>query len=96
MTWNNFEQIERVKNQQLNNKIKFLFVITTQILSSIWMLENEFKQNMLNQSISLNYRKILNHKTFKRDFKTFKKICLTKKYFLIFVYIELNVELFYS
>ncbi len=48
MTWNNFEQIERVKNQRLNNKIKFLFVITTQIFSSIWMLENEFKQSMLN------------------------------------------------
>jgi hypothetical protein len=29
MTWNNFEQIERVKNQRLNNKIKFFFVITT-------------------------------------------------------------------
>ncbi len=56
----------------------------------------KFKQNMLNQSILLNYQKILNHKVFKRDFKTFEKICLTKKYFLIFVYIELNVELFYS
>jgi hypothetical protein len=48
VTWNNFEQIERIKNQRLNNKIKFFFMITTQILSSIWMLEDEFKQNMLN------------------------------------------------
>jgi hypothetical protein len=48
VTWDNFEQIERVKDQRLNNKIKFFFVITTQILLSIWMLENEFKQNMLN------------------------------------------------
>jgi hypothetical protein len=48
MTWNNFEQIERVKNQRLNNKIKFLFVITTQLFSSIWMFEDELKQNMLN------------------------------------------------
>ncbi len=96
MTWNNFEQIERIKNQRLNNKIKFLFVITTQIFSLIWMLEDELKQNMLNQSISLNYRKILSHKILKRDFKTFKKICLTKEHCLIFVYIELNVELFYS
>jgi hypothetical protein len=71
--WDNFEQIEWVDNQRLNNKIKFFFVITTQIFSSIWMFENEFKQNMLNQSISLNYRKILNRKAFKRDFKTFKK-----------------------
>ncbi len=78
VTWNNFEQIERVKNQRLNNKIKFLFVITTQILSSIWMFENEFKQNMLNQLIELNYRLILNHKAFKRDSKMFKKICLTR------------------
>ncbi len=96
MTWNNLKQIKRVKNQRLNNKIKFLSVITTQILSSIWMLENELKQSMLNQSISLNYRKILSHKIFKRDFKMFKKICLTKKHCLIFAYNELNVELFYS
>jgi hypothetical protein len=78
VTWDNFEQIERVKNQRLNNKIKFLFVITTQIFSSIWMLENELKQNMLNQLIELNYRSILSHKAFKRDSKMFKKICLTK------------------
>jgi hypothetical protein len=78
VTWNNFEQIERVKNQRLNNKIKFLFVITTQILSSISMLEDEFKQSMLNQSIQLNYRLILSHKVLKRDSKMFKKICLTR------------------
>jgi hypothetical protein len=78
VTWNNFEQIERVKDQRLNNKIKFFFVITTQIFSSIWMFENELKQNMLNQLIELNYRSILSHKTFKRDSKMFKKICLTK------------------
>jgi hypothetical protein len=78
VTWNNFEQIERIKDQRLNNKIKFLFVITTQIFSSIWMFEDELKQSMLNQSIELNYRSILNHKVFKRDSKMFKKICLTR------------------
>ncbi len=78
VTWNNFEQIEQVKEQRLNNKIKFFSVITTQILSSIWMFENELKQSMLNQSIKLNYRSILNHKIFKQDSKMFKKICLTK------------------
>jgi hypothetical protein len=35
VTWNNFEQIERVKDQRLNNKIKFFSVIKTQIFSSI-------------------------------------------------------------
>ncbi len=78
VTWNNFEQIERVKDQRLNNKIKFLSVITTQILSSIWMLEDELKQSMLNQSVELNYRSILSHKILKRDSKMFKKICLTR------------------
>jgi hypothetical protein len=98
VTWDNFEQIERVKDQRLNNKIKFFFCDhDTDIFVNLnvrkW-IQAEYAEliNWIELSIdskSQNFQTRLENV----QKNMFNEITLTR---LLFVYNKLNVKLFYS
>ncbi|KAJ3454502.1 hypothetical protein MRS44_013102 [Fusarium solani] len=57
--YDNFEQMEHVKEQRVDNEDSFRSVTTGQLISGIEMPEGGLKQSMLNQSIKLRLTDII-------------------------------------
>ena len=62
--YDNFEQTMKTKNQRINNKNEFFFVITAQIFESNWLLKKKLKSNMFRFSNRLNWLTIVRHEIF--------------------------------